>query len=55
MESIDNKTEQFDKVAIEEGAENKNNILKSYDYFLNDKYEVVVNEQTLDRVKNYFK
>ena len=55
IESIDNKTEQFDKVAIEEGAENKNNILKSYDYFLNDKYEVVVNEQTLDRVKNYFK
>ena len=43
IESIDNKTEQFDKVAIEEGAENKNNILKSYDYFLNDKYEVVVN------------
>ncbi len=55
MENIDNKTEQFSKTTIEEGAENKNNILKTYDYFLNDKYKVVVNEQTLDRVKNYFK
>ena len=30
-------------------------ILKSYDYLLNDKYKVIVNEKTLERVKNYFR
>jgi len=29
--------------------------LKSYDLFLNNRYRVVVNEKTLERVKNYFK
>jgi peptidyl-prolyl cis-trans isomerase D len=45
----------FDKITIEEGAQNKNRILKSYDIFLNKRYQVVVNEKTLKRVKNYFK
>ncbi|QIZ20435.1 SurA [Candidatus Pelagibacter giovannonii] len=42
-------------IANEASAENRNGILKSYDYLLNNKYEVIVNEKTLDRVKNYFK
>ena len=45
----------FDKITIEEGAQSKNGILKSYDLFLNNRYQVVVNEKTLERVKNYFK
>jgi peptidyl-prolyl cis-trans isomerase D len=45
----------FDKISIEEGAESKNNILKSYDLFLNKRYKVLVNEKTLERVKNYFR
>jgi len=45
----------FDKISIEEGAQSKNNILKSYDLFLNKRYKVVVNEKTLERVKNYFR
>ena len=45
----------FDKISIEEEAQSKNTILKSYDLFLNNRYQVVVNEKTLDRVKNYFK
>ena len=45
----------FDKISIEEGAQSKNNILKSYDLFLNDRYKVVVNEKTLEIVKNYFR
>ena len=32
----------------------KENINDSYDIFLNSKYKVEVNQQTLDRVKNYF-
>ena len=34
---------------------NRNTILKSYDVFLNKKYKVDLNQQTIDRVKNYFK
>ena len=42
-------------ITNEASAENRNGILKSYDYLLNNKYEVIVNEKTLDRVKNYFR
>ena len=31
------------------------NLLKSYDLLLSDKYKVVINEKTIDRVKNYFR
>ncbi len=48
-------SDTFKKMAIEEGAQNKKGILKSYDLFLNNRYKVIVNEKTLERVKNYFK
>ena len=32
----------------------KNTMLKSYDLFLNDKYDVVLNQKTIERVKNFF-
>ena len=45
----------FNEISNEASAENRNGILKSYDYLLNNKYKVIVNEKTLDRVKNYFR
>ena len=54
-ENITKNSINFDKVSIDEGAQSKNSILKSYDLFLNDRYHVIVNEKTLERVKNYFK
>ena len=45
----------FNAISNEASAENRNIILKSYDYLLNSKYKVIVNEKTLDRVKNYFR
>ena len=53
--SINKNSTNFEKISSEEGAQSKNNILKSYDLFLNNRYQVVVNEKTLERVKNYFK
>ena len=53
--NIDKNSTNFEKISSEEGAQSKNNILKSYDLFLNSRYQVVVNEKTLERVKNYFK
>jgi len=53
--NINKNSANFEKISSEEGAQSKNNILKSYDLFLNNRYRVVVNEKTLERVKNYFK
>jgi peptidyl-prolyl cis-trans isomerase D len=55
VENITRNSINFSDISIEEGAQNKNSILKSYDIFLNNRYQVVVNEKTLGRVKNYFK
>ena len=54
-ENLAKNSVDFTKVSIEEGTQSKNGILKSYDLFLNNRYQVVVNEKTLERVKNYFK
>ena len=53
--NISQQSNIFNAVSNEASAENRNGILKSYDYLLNSKYKVVVNEKTLDRIKNYFK
>ena len=53
--NINKNSANFEKISSEEVAQSKNNILKSYDLFLNSRYQVVVNEKTLERVKNYFK
>ena len=33
----------------------KNHLLESFDLFIQDKYEITINQKTLERVKNYFK
>ena len=53
--NISQNSKEFNVISNEASAENRNGILKSYDYLLNSKYKVVVNEKTLDRVKNYFR
>jgi len=45
----------FDEFSQDVKNKHKANILRSYDYFLNDKYKVTINQKTLDRVKNYFR
>ena len=54
-QSISENSNQYNAITNEASAQNRNSILKSYDYLLNNKYKVVVNQKTLDRVKNYFK
>ncbi|MDC0534104.1 SurA, partial [Candidatus Pelagibacter sp.] len=48
--SDDNSQEYKNKY----GSENKNTLLKTYDLFLNNKYDVVLNQKTIERVKNFF-
>ena len=53
--NISEDSNTFNAISNEASAENRNGILKSYDYLLNNKYKVIVNEKTLERVKNYFR
>ena len=52
---ISKDSNTFNAISDEASAENRNRILKSYDYLLNNKYKVIVNEKTLVTVKNYFR
>ena len=52
---ISENSNNFNTISNEASAENRNGILKSYDYLLNNKYKVIINEKTLDRVKDYFR
>ena len=52
--NVDQKSENFKSYINKENSNNRNNILKSYDIFLNDKYKVVLYQKTIERVKNFF-
>ena len=56
--SFQNKTAENDKKMNEYinklNSNLKNNMLKSYDLYLNSRYDVVLNQKTIERVKNFF-
>ena len=54
-QSILEDSKNYNETSNQSSAQNRNGILKTYDYLLNNKYNVVVKQRTLDRVKNYFK
>ena len=47
--------ENLKEYSVKQESIFKNNILKSYDLLLNKKYNVVLNQKTIERVKNFFK
>jgi len=54
--NIFNRTdENYLKFANNQNTNSRKTILQSYDQLLNDKYQVQLNQKTIDRVKNYFK
>ncbi len=46
--------EKLDEYKKKQNSNIKNNMLKSYDLFLNNKYNVILNQKTIERVKNFF-
>jgi len=54
-QSINTKDKVFGDYTAKQNTNDKQNILKSYDLLLNKKYNVVLNEKTIERVKNFFK
>ena len=47
-------TKDFDQLSNKENTKIRNDILKSYDIFLNKKYNVDINQIAIDNVKNLF-
>ena len=47
--------ESYLKFVNIQNTNNRKSILQSYDQLLNNKYKVVLNQKTIDRLKNYFK
>ena len=53
VELIDNNNEIID-YTNKQNSNLKNNMLKSYDLYLNSRYNVNLNQKTIERVKNFF-
>ena len=53
--TIDSNSDELKKYIIRSKLNIKNNVSSTYDDLLNQKYKVKVFENTLDRLKNYFK
>ena len=51
---IDNDSDEYKRYVDKQSSNSKNTLLKSYDLFLNEKYNVILNQKTIERVKNYF-
>ena len=52
--SLQLKANEYDQFSSKENTRIRNNILKSYDLFLNKKYNVNVNQVALNNIKNLF-
>ena len=54
FEKVNFTDDNFSDNLTKHNSNIKQSILKSYDIFLNDKYNVTLNQKTIQRVKNFF-
>ena len=53
-ETIDNNPNELNTYTYKQNSNMKNDMLKTYDLYLNKKYDVVINQKTVERVKNFY-
>ncbi|WP_440634866.1 SurA N-terminal domain-containing protein [Candidatus Pelagibacter sp. HIMB1746] len=53
--TINKQGEEYKGFVNSQYTNNRKSILQSYDTLLNNKYQVQLNQKTIDRIKNYFK
>ena len=53
--TINKQAEEYKGFVNSQNTNNRKSILQSYDILLNNKYQVQLNQKTIDRIKNYFK
>ena len=51
---LDKNNEDYKAFISKENTRIRNSILKSYDFFLNDKYNVNINQIAINNIKNLF-
>ena len=54
-EKMNENIDEVKKFAEQSNNKLRDNLYSSYDLLLNEKYKIKINENTLDRMKNYFK
>ena len=54
-QSISDNENEFNEYLNKQNSNIKSSVLSSYDLYLNSKYDVVLNQKTIERVKNFFK
>ena len=54
IETINDNNDQLQEYKNKQNSNIKNDMLKTYDLYLNKKYDVVLNQKTIERVKNFF-
>jgi len=52
---ISDDENEFSEYLNKQNSNIKNSMLRSYDLYLNSKYDVILNQKTIERVKNFFK
>jgi len=52
--NISKNSDEFENFKNQANLKMRDNLYSSYDLFLNDEYKIIVNQKTLERVKNYF-
>ena len=53
-ENFDSTNKNFNEYFTKEKSNNRNIMLQSYDKFLSKKYNIEINQKTIERVKNFF-
>ena len=54
FENVNFTDDNFNENLSTHNSNIKQSILRSYDIFLNNKYDVTLNQKTIQRVKNFF-
>ena len=52
---ISDDENEFSEYLNKQNSNIKNSMLRSYDLYLNSKYDVILNQKTIERVKNFFR
>ena len=53
--NLSKNSEEIKTFANQSNAKIRDDLYNSYDYLLNEKYKIKINQKTLDRMKNYFR
>ena len=53
--NISKSSDKFSNYVNQSNTKIKDYMLASYDYLINDKYKIKINQKTLERIKNYFR